>query len=180
MSAVLICAVEREDAPGVWVRIPGTVSGTPEQLGQLLEWLECSVNKRARLVEIEATAAVPLAWQPGEFESRRVDGLVTHKGYVRGAFGVARSGPSDWCIYHLPTGMTFNYSYWRRASEAMRFADELLRVQSWDWLVDEDPAMFHGACHLVADRIGVEHRHMIPVDAVIPPPQSPRPLRYLC
>jgi hypothetical protein len=49
-------AVEREDAPGIWVRIPGTVSGTPEQLGEFLEWIECSRNKRARLVPFEGEA----------------------------------------------------------------------------------------------------------------------------
>jgi hypothetical protein len=63
---VAIRAVEREDAPGVWVRIPGTVSGTPEQLGQLLEWLECSRNKRARLVPLDVARDGEVLEEAGE------------------------------------------------------------------------------------------------------------------
>lgn len=103
-------------------------------------------------------------WEKSEFTTKTADGPISRKGYVKSVFGIERLR-GEWVIYHLPTGMTFLYSYeWPSLRDAVRFADRLLEAGDWsDKKISLQPAKFNAACHALAKECGMNERRMVPI-----------------
>ena len=102
-------------------------------------------------------------WTKQPFDTSGADGRIHRVGYVCGAFAIARD-TGDWLIFHLPTGMSFNYSVWPSLRDAKRFAEQLLAADRWDdRKLHQHPERFHQVCHEIADRLGGERRRMVAI-----------------
>jgi hypothetical protein len=104
-----------------------------------------------------------MRWIRAEFDTMASHGPIHRKGYVCDSFAIAKDRQDqDWGIYHLPTGMSFIYSYWPTLSAAKLFAGELMKRGKWNNKnMDRNPSAFHLACDEAADSLGVERRKMV-------------------
>ncbi len=119
-------------------------------------------------------------WRRKDFDTRASQRPIHRSGYVHKPFGIAKDR-REWFIYHLPTGMSFNYSQWPSLEKAKLFAEALITKGDWSskGLV-KTPRPFLRACHAVANELGVEHRHMLPVCVMLPPGPKSGPDCVIC